>query len=90
MDLTHREQITDRMEMFDMTNGLCGNCRKVTDYTLHSRISSREINGMFVQFSEKYATCNDCGYEVKVQCIDDENTREFESVCDGLRGCGLL
>ena len=90
MDLTHREQITDRMEMFDMTNVLCGNCRKVTDYTLHSRISSREMNGMFVQFSEKYATCNDCGYEVKVHGIDDENTREFESVCDGLRGCGLL
>ena len=48
------------------------------------------MNGMFVQFSEKYATCNDCGYEVKVQGIDDENAREFESVCDGLRGCGLL
>ena len=90
MDLTHREGITDRMEMFDMANALCGNCRKVTDYTLHSRISSREINGMFVQFSEKYATCNDCGYEVKVHGIDDENARELERVCDGLRGCGLL
>lgn len=78
------------MEMFDMAKALCGNCRKVTDYTLHSRISSREMNGMFVQFIGKYATCNDCGYEVKVQGIDDENAREFESVCDGLRGCGLL
>ena len=73
-----------------MAKAICGNCRKVTDYTLHSRISSREMNGMFVQFSEKYATCNDCGYEVKVQGIDDENAREFESVCDGLRRCGLL
>ena len=48
------------------------------------------MNGMFVQFSEKYATCNDCGYEVTVHEIDDENAREMERVCDGLRGCGLL
>lgn len=73
-----------------MAKTLCGTCGKVTEYTLHSRISSREINGMFVQFNEKYATCDDCGDEVKVPEINDENTREFESVCEGLRGCGLL
>ena len=40
--------------------------------------------------SEKYAACNECGDEVTVPGIDDENTKELESVCNGLKGCGLL
>ena len=73
-----------------MAKALCGNCRKVTDYTLHSRISSNEINGMFVQFSEKYATCDECGNDITVPGLDDENAREIESVYNGLKGAGIL
>lgn len=78
------------MEMFDMEKTLCGNCRKVAEYTLHSRISSREINGMFVQFNEKYATCDECGNNITVPGLDDENAREIESVYNGLKGAGIL
>ena len=73
-----------------MSKVLCGTCRKPTDYTLHSRVASREIGGKEIIFREKYAACNECGDEVTVPCLDDENTKEFESVCNGLKGCGLL
>lgn len=43
-----------------------------------------------VIFHEKYATCNECGDEVTVPSLDDENTKELENVCNGLKGCGLL
>lgn len=86
----YRERIIERMEMFDMAKVLCCTCGKVTGYTTHSRVASREIGGKEIIFREKYATCNECGGEVTVACIDVENEREFESVCNGLKGCGLL
>lgn len=73
-----------------MAKTLCCTCRKVTDYKTHSRVAIREIGGKEIIFREKYATCNECGSEVSVVALDDENEREFESVCNGLKGCGLL
>lgn len=73
-----------------MAKALCGNCRKVTGYTLHSRVASHEIRGKEIIFHEKYATCNECGSEVTVPGLDDENAKELESVCNGLKGCGLI
>ena len=73
-----------------MAKTLCCTCSKVTDYTTYSRVASREIGGREIIFREKYATCNECGGEVSVADIDVENEREFESVCSGLKGCGLL
>ena len=73
-----------------MAKVLCCTCRKLVDYTPHSRIASREIRGKEIIFREKYATCNVCGDEVPVADLDAENEREFESVCSGLKGCGLL
>ena len=85
-----RERIIERMEMFDMAKVLCCTCRKVTDYTIHSRVTSHEISGKDIIFREKYATCSECGSEVTVPGLDDDNTRELESVYSGLKGCGLL
>lgn len=73
-----------------MAKTLCWKCRKVTDYALHSRVTSREIDGKEIIFREKYATCNECGGGVTVAGLDVENERAFESVCNGLKGCGLL
>ena len=73
-----------------MTKTMCGTCRKATGYTLHSRVASHEIGNKEIIFREKYATCNECGSDVSVACIDVESEREFESVCNGLKGCGLL
>ena len=73
-----------------MAKALCVNCRKVTDYTLHSRVASREIGDKEIIYHEKYATCNECGSEVTVTRLVYENAREFVSVCNGLKGCGLL
>ena len=85
-----RERIIERMEMFDMAKVLCCTCGKVTDYTFHSRTTSREVDGKEIIFREKYATCSECGSEVTVPGLDDDNTRELESVYSGLKGCGLL
>lgn len=73
-----------------MAKTLCRTCRKVTDCTTHSRFASREISGKEIIFREKYATCNECGSEVSVAVLDDENERELESVYNGLKGCGLV
>lgn len=73
-----------------MTKTLCCTCRKVTDYTIHSRVTSHEISGKEIIFREKYATCNECGSEVSVAALDDENERELECVYNGLKGCGLV
>lgn len=73
-----------------MAKALCANCGGNTDCTMHSRVSSRDIDGKKIIFHEKYVTCNKCDSEVTVACIDVENEREFESVCNGLKGCGLL
>ena len=85
-----RERIIERMEMFDMSKILCDTCGKFTDYTLHSRVIGREIGGKEIISHEKYATCNECGSEVTVPGLDDDNTRELESVYNGLKGCGLI
>lgn len=73
-----------------MAKVLCCTCRKVTDYTTHSRVTSHEISGKEIIFCERYATCNECGDEVTVPGLDDENTKELESVYNGLKGCGLI
>ena len=73
-----------------MAKALCGNCRKVTDYTLHSRVASHEISGMVVQFNEEYATCNECGNETTVPGLDDKNCQELENAYNGLKGVGIL
>ena len=49
-----------------MAKVLCGNCRKITDYTLRSRVASHEIGGKEIIFREKYAACNECGDEVRL------------------------
>ena len=73
-----------------MAKILCDTCGKITDYTLHSRVIGSEIGGKEIISHEKYATCNECGSEVLVAALDDENERELESVYNGLKGCGLL
>ena len=73
-----------------MTKTLCCTCGKVTDYTIRSRVASHEIGGKEIIFREKYAACNECGSEVTVPGLDDDNKRELESVYNGLKGCGLI
>lgn len=85
-----RERIIERMEMFDMAKVLCCTCRKVTDHTFRSRATSREVDGKEIIFREKYATCNECGSEVTIARLVYENVRNLESICNGLKGCGLI
>ena len=73
-----------------MAKVLCCTCRKPADYTLRSRATSHEVDGKEIIFREKYATCNECGSEVTIPGLDDDNTRELESVYNGLKGCGLI
>lgn len=73
-----------------MSKILCDTCGKFTDYTLHSRVIGHEIGGKEIVSHEKYAACNECGSEVTVAGLYAENEKEFESVCNGLKGCGLI
>ena len=73
-----------------MAKVLCCTCRKLVDYTPHSRTASHEIRGKEIIFRERYATCNECGSEVAVAGLDDENALVFDGVYYGLRRCGLI
>ena len=73
-----------------MAKTMCCTCRKVTEYTLHSRVASRQIGRKEIVFHEKYATCNECGSEVTIARLVYENARNLESICNGLKGCGLI
>lgn len=73
-----------------MAKTMCCTCRKVTEYTLHSRVASRQIGRKEIVFHEKYATCNECGSEVAVAGLDGENALAFDGVYYGLRRCGLI
>ena len=73
-----------------MAKILCDTCGKITGYTLHSRVIGHGVGGKEIISHEKYATCNECCSEITVAGLDVENERTFESVCNGLKGCGLI
>lgn len=58
---------------------LCWNCGEVRPYTIKGRESTRIIRGKEYVFHEKYAVCNQCGEEIYVPGLSDENERVFEN-----------
>lgn len=73
-----------------MEKVLCWKCRCLRDYTIHTRKASHKIHGKKYKYEEKVATCNECGEEITVPGLDDENIRVLETVYKnsiGLRGC---
>lgn len=59
---------------------LCWNCRKRVAYTIKARKETRNIKGIDYLYNEKYAVCAECGEEITVPGLDDENEREIDSV----------
>ena len=59
---------------------LCWNCRKRTPYRIKSRKDERMIKGVAYPFDEKFALCTECGEEVTVPGLDDENERRIDYV----------
>ena len=72
-----------------MAKVLCDTCKKFTDFTTSKRVAIRKVGEKEIAFREKYAICSCCGNEYYFPGFDVENEREFESVYNGLKGCGL-
>ena len=63
-----------------MHNVLCWNCRKKVSYRIKAHKEERIIKGVAYWFDEKYALCEECGEEVTVPGLDDENEREIDCI----------
>ena len=59
---------------------LCPNCRKLVAYETVARMTSRNIKGEKYDYKEKTAFCCECGEEVYVSGIDDDNERTIENL----------
>lgn len=59
---------------------LCWNCRKMVSYRIKTREEERIIKGIVYPLNEKYAVCDECGEEITVPGLDDENEREIDNV----------
>lgn len=59
---------------------LCWNCRKRVSYRIKARKEERIIKGVAYLFDEKYALCEECGEEITVPGLDDENDRVVDNI----------
>lgn len=59
---------------------LCWNCRKRVPYRIKARKDKRIIKGVAYLFDEKYALCEECGEEITVPGLDDENERQIDNI----------
>ena len=59
---------------------LCWNCRKRVSYRIKARKEERTIKGVAYLFDEKYALCQECGEEITVPGLDDENDRVIDNI----------
>ena len=55
----------------------CENCRKSVDCTVRERNAATNLNNTEVNYIEKYATCNNCGGEIFVDELNDDNLLEM-------------
>ena len=53
--------------------GFCDECRDMVKYTIDRREGSSEVKGEEVKYTEKIALCKECGKEIFISEIMDEN-----------------
>lgn len=53
--------------------GFCDECRDMVKYTIETREGSSEVKGEEVKYTEKIALCQECGKEIFIGEIVDEN-----------------
>lgn len=58
---------------------LCWNCREKVQYEIRTRKEVRQIKGQEYEFPVRYAVCAQCGEEITVPGLDDENEREADA-----------
>ena len=67
----------------DMNKILCWNCRKKVEYTLKQKNSIAMILGVSIEYIKKYGVCNECGKEIFIPGLDDENEDMIERMYFG-------
>ena len=74
-----------------MAKSFCYSCKVYTEFTVHERMTHHDVSDKEVQYREKYCVCNECGNESAMpEKIMAQNEREFDIVCNGRRGAGIL
>jgi hypothetical protein len=62
---------------------LCYCCRKKVPYTILSREKTDNVRGTDYTYEENFAICNECGEEVMVPGIEDENEEYLMRLVNG-------
>ena len=52
---------------------LCPHCRKRTSYQIHDHMKEEDIKGIQFQWKETYGICDECGKEIFLPEIYDQN-----------------
>lgn len=58
--------------------GFCDECRDMVKYTIDTREGLSEVKGEEVKYAEKIALCNECGKEIFISEIMDENLKAID------------
>ena len=59
---------------------ICWNCQKDVPYSVKLRRRIRNINGVELDYMEKYGECDICHSEIMVPGLIDENERNVDSL----------
>lgn len=59
---------------------LCSKCRKRVSYHILQRPAKRLIKGVGIEYEESYGICDECGREIFVPGLDDQNEENIEKL----------
>ena len=57
---------------------LCPHCRKRTSYQIHDHMKEEDIKGIQFQWKETYGICDECGKEIFLPEIYDQNMENLD------------
>lgn len=60
--------------------GFCHECRDMVKYTIVTREGLSEVKGEEVKYTQKIPICNECGKEIFISEIMDENLRTIDKI----------
>jgi uncharacterized protein with PIN domain len=74
------------LSMVESKTIMCEHCRELVSYKVFTRDVNEEVDGVFINYTEEYAVCNNCNEEIYVGEIHDKNLYKFNEAFNLMRG----
>ena len=65
---------------------MCEYCIDMVKYSINTRVSMEEIDGIKFEFEEQYAICNECNNEIYVAGLHDKNLYSYNEAYKKAKG----